>query len=110
MAGHIKKRKYADGRVKWRARYPNPSKPGTTAQFERTFDRRADAERWLTDKRASVQRGEHIDPRATRTRFAELVEAWRGTWIELEPRTKQSYESLLQAHVLRRWGRSGWKG
>lgn len=103
MAGSIRKRNYGDGRARWRARYPDPSRGGT-AQIERTFDRRADAERWLTEKRASVHRGEHINPGATRTRFAELVEAWRGTWIELEPRTKQSYESILQAHVLPRWG------
>src|SRR4051812_35414342 len=103
MAGSIRKRNYGDGRLKWRARYPDPSRGGT-AQIERTFERRAEAERWLTEKRASVHRGEHINPGATRTRFTELVDASRGTLIELEPRTKQSYESILQAHVLPRWG------
>jgi integrase len=103
MAGSIKKRNYGGGRVRWRARYPDPSRGGT-AQIERTFDLRRDAERWLTEKRASVHRGEHITPGATRQRFEALADAWRERWTELEPRTQQGYEAILMKHVLPRWG------
>ena len=109
MAGHITKRKYANGLTKWRARYPDPSKGGT-AQIEQTFDRRANAERWLTDQAAAVQRGEHVNPVGGRASLAALAEAWRATWINLEPKTKAGYESILNAHVLPRWGKVQLKG
>jgi integrase len=103
MPGSLRKRNYGNGRIRWRARYPDPSRGGT-AQIERTFETRREAERWLVEKKASVHRGEHITPAATQQRFEALADAWRTTWVELEPRTKQSYESILIAHVLPRWG------
>jgi integrase len=102
MAGSIRKRKWKNGKVAWRARYPNPSKGGT-AQIEKLFERRRDAERWLVAQRASVHRGEHVNPAAGRRSFAELAAAWRATWVELEPKTRAGYEGLLNAHVLPRW-------
>jgi integrase len=101
MAGHIAKRKRGDT-IKWRARYPDPTRGGT-AQIERTFDRRKEAERWLTEQKSSVHRGLHIDPRDTERRFSRIIDAWRATWLELEPKTKAGYESILNKHVLPRW-------
>lgn len=101
MAGHITKRKKG-GVVKWRARYPDPTRGGT-AQIERTFDKRKEAERWLTEQRVSVQRGTHIDPRNTERRLGLIVDGWRSTWIDLEPKTKAGYESILNKHILPRW-------
>src|SRR4051812_5016245 len=103
MAGTISKRKYANGLTRWRARYPNPSQGGKAA-IERTFERRADAEHWLTNQAAAVLRGEHVSPVGGRAPFAALADDWRETWINLEPKTKVGYESILNAHVLPRWG------
>ena len=109
MAGTITKRKYANGLVRWRARYPDPSKGGKAA-IERTFDRRTDAEHWLTNQAAAVLRGEHVNPVGGRAPFAALADDWRETWINLEPKTKAGYESILNAHVLPRWGKVQLKG
>jgi integrase len=101
MAGHITKRKRGDT-IKWRARYPDPTRGGT-AQIERTFPKRKEAERWLTEQQSSVHRGLHIDPRNAERRLRYVVDGWRSTWIELEPKTKAGYESILNKHILPRW-------
>lgn len=101
MAGHITKRKKGDT-IKWRARYPDPSYGGKK-EIERTFSKRAEAERWLRNQQVSVDRGSHIDPSNTERRFSHIVDAWRATWLELEPKTKAGYESILNKHVLPRW-------
>jgi len=102
MAGHISRRK-RDGGTVWRARYPDPTRGGT-AQIERVFPTRREAERWLNEQRVSVQRGTHIDPAQSQRRVRDVAEAWRETWVELEPKTKAGYESILTKHVLDRWG------
>lgn len=101
MAGHITKRK-KNGAIKWRARYPDPSYGGRK-EIERVFPRKIEAERWLRSQQVAVDRGTHIDPKDTERRFIHVVEAWRGTWIDLEPKTKAGYESILNKHVLPRW-------
>lgn len=61
MAGHVRKRTWASGRVTWRARYPDPAVGGTD-QIERVFRTRAEAEAWLADQTHSVATGTHLDP------------------------------------------------
>jgi integrase len=101
MAGHITKRK-KNGAIKWRARYPDPSYGGKK-EIERIFPTRREAERWLRNQQVSLDRGSHIDPSNTERRFSHIVDAWRATWIDLEPKTKAGYESILNKHVLPRW-------
>lgn len=101
MAGHITKRK-KNGTVKWRARYPDPSYGGKK-EIERVFRTKREAERWLTEQKSSINRGQHIDPGNSDRRFSVVVDAWRRTWVELEPKTKANYESILNKHVLPRW-------
>lgn len=101
MAGHITKRKKGDT-IKWRARYPDPSYGGKK-EIERVFAKRAEAERWLRNQQVAVDRGMHIDPSNTERRFLDVAIAWRSTWLELEPKTKAGYESILNKHVLPRW-------
>jgi integrase len=103
MAGHLRKRNYGNGRVRWRARYPDPTRGGTS-QIERTFDTKREAERWLTEQKASVNRGLHINPADSDRRLCDVVAEWRGTWGHLQPRTKAGYEGILNKHVLPRWG------
>jgi hypothetical protein len=101
MAGHLTKRKRG-GKVRWRARYPDPTRGGKR-EIERIFATRREAERYLREQQVAVQRGTHIDPADTERRFLHVVEAWRATWLELEPKTKAGYESILNKHVLPRW-------
>lgn len=89
-------------RTVWRARYPDPTKGGK-AQIERQFATKREAERWLTAQRSALQRGEHIDPRESARTVGSVAEEWRGTWLDLKPKTRVGYESILNRHVLLRW-------
>jgi integrase len=100
---NINKRIYAGGRVKWRARYPDPTRGGKK-QIERLFDTKGEAEKWLTSQKAAIQRGEHVDPKDNQRQFEEVVAAWEATWINLEPKTRVGYRAILNRHVLPRWG------
>jgi integrase len=99
---NINKRLYPDGRLKWRARYPDPTRGGKK-QIERQFGTRREAERWLMSQKAAIQRGEHIDPKDHHRMFEDVAAAWEATWLDLEPKTKAGYKSILNRHVLRRW-------
>lgn len=99
---NVNKRTYADGRVRWRARYPDPTRGGKK-QVERLFPTRREAERWLTAQKAAIQRGDHIDPKDNHRRFEQVADAWRATWLDLEPKTQAGYRAILNRHVLPRW-------
>ena len=100
MAGHITKRG-----TRWRARYPDPLRGGTT-QIERRFDTKTEAQDWLLDMQHSAKTGQFIDPAASARRFADVVDEWRGTWADLEPKTKAGYASILNKHLLPRYGKA----
>lgn len=79
----------------WRARYRGPDR----RERSKTFDRKIDAERWLTTQEADLVRHEWVDP----DRGAVTVSAWAETWLagrkhRLKPKTLAGYESLV-----RRW-------
>lgn len=101
MPGHIAKRKGG----KWRARYPDPLRGGT-AQIERTFALKAEAEDWLDNVKQSAKTGQYIDPAASARTLGGVVGEWRGTWTDLEPKTKAGYESILNKHILPRFGKA----
>ena len=67
--GSVKRR--PDG--KYRARYRDHA----GKEHAKHFDRKIDAERWVTGQEAALDRGEHIDPRVGRIRFADYA----GTWL-----------------------------
>ncbi|HEX4189229.1 MAG TPA: site-specific integrase [Solirubrobacteraceae bacterium] len=101
MAGHITRRNGG----KWRARYPDPLRGGTT-QIERTFALKGEAEDWLSDIKTSAKTGQYIDPQQSARTLGDVVAEWRGTWTDLEPKTKAGYESILNKHVLPRFGKA----
>lgn len=81
---------------RYKARY----KDAEGKRHHKTHDRLADARRWLKEKNAQVARNEWTDPELARRTFAQAVEQWRSTWVDLKPTTKARYESLLATHVL----------
>jgi integrase len=103
MAGHITKRKTkrANGstRTVWRARYPDPTRGGTS-QIERTFETKREAEGWIKRQGANVLDGTHVDPRRGERLLAEVADAWRETWVDLEPKTRAGYEHVLRKHLI----------
>ncbi len=94
--GNIAKR--PDG--KWRARYRDPS----GRERSKHFDRKVDAQRWLTQAEASKATGDWIDPVSGRITFAEWATTWLATKASRKPKTRVSYTSALRNHVLPRWG------
>jgi integrase len=99
---NVNKRIYSDGRVTWRARYPDPTRGGKK-QIERQFATKREAERWLTSQKSALQRGDHIDPKDNQRLFEQIAEAWQDTWLDLEPKTRVGYRAILRRHVLPRW-------
>jgi integrase len=102
MPGHITKRK-DNGR--WRARFPDPLRGGTN-QIERGFDLKQEAEDWLSDMQHAAKQGTYIDPTQSARTLGDVVAEWRGTWTDLEPKTKAGYESILNKHLLPRFGKA----
>lgn len=85
---------------RWRARYRDPQGRSRS----RTFDRKGDAERFLTQNGIELQRGEWIDPAARRVLFSEWADGWWETTIRLRPTTRRGYWQILQNHVLPYFG------
>lgn len=102
MAGHIKRRTRADGTASYQARIPSPT--NRHKDIVKTFERKRDAERWLTATAAAVHRGDFIEPRRGETLFHAVVEEWKETWADLAPKTQVGYESILNRHVLPAFG------
>ena len=89
----IKKR--PDG--KWRARYRDPA----GREHSRHFDRKVDAETWLTAQESSKLSGAWVDPALGKTR----VDEWAWQWLAsvspaLKPSTVEGYKSLLRSRVI----------
>jgi integrase len=81
---------------RYRARFQGPDQRWRS----RTFDRRADAQRWLTNELAKLDRGEWVDPRAGRASFASVAEHWMAGRIALREGTRIRDRSYLNSLVL----------
>jgi integrase len=93
--GHIEKR---TGPKKWRARYRDPS----GRERNRSFERRAEAERFLTAIESAKDSDAYIDPSLGRVRLQSFAEKWLMSVQPptLKPKTWSSYRSLLNSRVL----------
>jgi integrase len=83
----------------WQATYRGPDHHERT----RTFPRKIDADRWVTDQLAALNRGEWVDPRNGRTTFGAFAEAWRKSQIH-SPGTAELIEGHFRRHVLPTFG------
>lgn len=90
--GSVKRR--PDG--KYRARYRDHA----GKEHAKHFDRKIDADRWVTGQEAALDRGEHIDPRAGRVRFADYAASWLANQMHLRDSTRRGYESALRLRIL----------
>jgi integrase len=83
----------------WRARYL-----GTDGrQRSKSFERKVDAERWLRDELAKIDRGLWVDPSAGDISFAEWSDGWLAG-LDLKPSTRANYESNLRSRIMPRFG------
>lgn len=85
-------RRRPDG--KWRARY----RDADGREHARHFDRKVDAQRWLTEVSAATLTGQYVDPRAGRVTFREYAEQWRLSQVH-RGKTAIQYESKLRLHA-----------
>lgn len=83
----------------WRARYLGAD----GRQRSRSFERKVDAERWLRDELAKIDRGLWVDPSAGDVTFAEWSEGWLEG-LDLKPSTRANYESNLRSRILPHFG------
>jgi integrase len=81
---------------RYRARYQGPDRRWRS----RTFDRRIDAQRWLTNELAKLDRGGWVDPRAGRTPFAVVAERWMAGRVSLRESTRARDRSYLNSLIL----------
>ena len=87
------------GEPSYVARYRAPG----GAEKSKSFPRAIDAERYITDQAAKVQRGEWVDPELGKVTFAE----WSRDWLalkSLKPKTREGYEGHLRTHLLPAFG------
>ena len=85
---------------RYRARYRGPD----GKERSRTFDRKVDADRFISVAEADKARGSWIDPALGRTTVEAWASQWLGSLVHLKPKTQAGYESLLRCHVLPRFG------
>lgn len=83
----------------WRARYRDVA----GKEHARHFKRKVDAQKWLDEVTADVVTGRYVDPGRSRIPVATMAKAWLSTpsWAAT---TKARNESILNRHVLPRWG------
>jgi len=81
---------------KWEASYRDPA----GRERIKRHSTRAEADRWLATVKASLARGDYVEPRLARERFKIWSHEWLETTSHLRPRTRLGYQSVLRTHIL----------
>lgn len=93
-------RRTRNGRSRWYVRYRDPG----GEQRTKTFDRRVDAERYLTTIESSKLSGSYIDPTRSRVTVGEWADRWLAGQAHLKPSTRERYAGIVRKHIRPRWG------
>jgi hypothetical protein len=70
-----------------------------------TFERKGDADRWLSDVEAELRRGDWIDPDEGRRPLRDFAVPWVAERAGLRPKTRQLYEGLVRLHIVSTLGK-----
>lgn len=84
----------------WRARYVGPD----GKQKSKSHRTKADAQRWLRDQIAKMDRGVWVDPAGGSTRYSDHAQHWVDGLVGLKPKTRHGYQGLLDSRVLPTFG------
>ena len=87
---------------RYRARHEGPD----GRWHSRTFDRKTDAEKWLTDQLSRFNHGQWIDPSAGLISFEDYAASWLMAKSRIKPKTRAGYRSLLDSRILPVFGRA----
>ena len=83
---------------------PSPTwSDGPKRAVDLGFCRHIDAERWVVETQAELNRGNVIDPRAGQITLAEYAAQWQAAQMH-RPSTTEATESRLRRHVLPTFG------
>jgi integrase len=96
----IEKREGDDGRLRYVARYRDPS----GKQRNKTFARKVDAERYLTGIENAKLTGQYVDPARAKVMVGSWTDLWLDAQADLAPKTRERYEGILSRHIRPRWG------
>lgn len=100
MPGYVRNRgKTKAGKTKWQARWRHPHDPRKVVERQ-GFPTKKLAEAWIEGQDAAAWGGSWVDPRDADQTFAEVVESWRSTWGNLEPKTRAGYNNILKQRIL----------
>jgi integrase len=83
----------------WRARYYGPD----GRQRSKSFQRKGDAERWVTQQQSLIAQADWTDPARGRITLGDYILAWLDARTDLKPKTRHQYSSLLSLHILPTW-------
>jgi integrase len=92
------------GTVRYVARYIDP----TGRERSKTFARRADAQKYLTEIEAAKLNGSYLDPTAGRLTFNQWADQWWQVWAadpDRSPTTLGAADSRLRCHLRPVFGR-----
>lgn len=84
---------------RWKARYIDPD----GRERSKSFARKSDAERFLTEVEHSKIAGSYLDPDAGRVTLTSRVPLWLGT-LTCDPTTRHHIECRVKRHVLPKLG------
>jgi integrase len=96
---NIEKRQ-RDGRTSYRVRYRTPA----GAQRNKTFARRADAERFRATVEAAKNAGTYVDPARARLTVGEWAEKWLAGQAHLKPSSYERSAGIVRTYVVPTWG------
>jgi integrase len=88
-------RKLPSGR--YQARHLGPD--GLIRPAPQTFERKRDAELWLSQTEADLARGAWTDPEAGRVRLGDFADAWLAERTNLSETTRERYASSLKLQI-----------
>ncbi|GAA1780784.1 site-specific integrase [Streptomonospora arabica] len=87
--------------ARWQVRYYDPAgKPKSGG----TYRKKPDAEKRQNDLESSLNAGSYRDPAASKVTLGAMADKWLGTRTDIKRATWWKYRSLLDNHVLDRWG------
>lgn len=96
----IHKKTTTKGEVRWQVYYRSPD----NKQRKKNFARKTDAKRYAATVEADLARHDWVDPQRGRHPFKEWAEKWISTTTHLKPKTRESYESILNNHLIPEFG------
>ncbi|MFD0772613.1 tyrosine-type recombinase/integrase [Streptomonospora algeriensis] len=87
--------------ARWLVRYYDPA---GRLKSGGTYRKKPDAEKRQADLESSLNAGSYRDPAASKVTLASMAEKWLDTRTDIKRATWWKYRSLLDNHILDRWG------